>query len=83
MILKDDDGAVLKEDTVCAPHKLVSGSLKPGHSTTIQLWHKVGEPYIDCNCYFWCTETGHLPTASDSVIISNSLFNDIVGLVSF
>ena len=68
---KNQEGSLLKQDAVCEPHALISGSMSPGHYTNINLWFKEDEPYYDASCYFWCTETGHLPSATGEVSIGD------------
>ena len=61
------DGTLLKRDSVCKPHVLVSGSMKRGYTAEIHLWFLQSDPFFDASCFFWCTETGHLPIPEKSI----------------
>ena len=55
------EGMSVKNETVCEPYIIHTGTIGVGQKAVITLWHKWQHHPFDDQCYFWCTTDGVLP----------------------
>jgi hypothetical protein len=55
------EGMSVKNETVCEPYVIHTGTIGVGQKAVITLWYKLQHQPFNDDCYFWCTTDGLIP----------------------